>query len=97
MTALAVQLFYVDKQQARYAELSTSLMLGLSSLQAQLNSDVKAGNPLEEQKHKFDEHCDATKQAFNNAGENLNHLIRSRKELMPAFNHLRTALASNMS
>lgn len=82
LITLTLQFQLVDKQQARYAELSTSLMLGLSSLQNQLASDAKAGN-LEDQLKKFNEQIDATKKTYLDAGDKLNKLIKARKELTP--------------
>jgi len=96
LNALAIQMFLVDRQQARYAELSTSLMLGLSSLQGQLNNEALKADSLKESKKQFDEQINLTKQAFTNAGENLNQLIRTRKEFVPVLETVRTKIANTL-
>ena|SRR3990167_1615706 len=94
LITLTLQFQLVDKQQARYAELSTSLMLGLSSLQNQLASDAKAGN-LEDQLKKFNEQIDATKKTYTDAGDKLNKLIKARKELTPILSAVRTSIEAS--
>merc|ERR1712137_1256690 len=96
LTTLALELYLEEKQQARYAELSTSLMLGLSSLQGQLNMEVKAGNALQEQKKIFDEQIAQTKQAYTQAGEALNQLIRARKDFTAYAQDLRKDLSASL-
>merc|ERR1711943_37970 len=69
LITLFIELQMADQQQSRYAELSTSLMMGLSSLKSQLDAGVKAGNPLEESKNKFDEEIEHTIKTFSHARE----------------------------
>ena len=94
--ALLIELQKADKQHARYAELSTSLMMGLSSVQAQLNRDVKPDNPLNESKTKFVEQADLTVKTFTNAREKSVQLIRKRKEFMPLLQEMRESLSRNI-
>merc|ERR1711862_31919 len=96
LRALIMELQLADKQHSRYAELSTSLMMGLSSLQAQLNSDVKPGNPLEDSKTKFGEQADLTMKTFTTAREKSVKLIRARKEFMPLLLELQNSLAAGL-
>jgi DNA repair exonuclease SbcCD ATPase subunit len=94
LITLTIELSMADKQQARYAELSSSLMMGLSSLKAQLNNDIKAGNPLEEEKRKFDDAVDVTIKAYTNSREKLAQLTRARKEFTPLLTQMRTTLST---
>lgn len=85
-----------DKQQSRYAELSSSLMMGLSSLKAQLDSDIKPGNPLEDSKTKFVEQIDLTVKTFTNAKEKLVQVIRAQKEFAPLLHEMSTKLSQGL-
>ena len=85
-----------DQQQSRYAELSTSLMMGLSSLKSQLDAGVKAGNPLEESKNKFDEEIEHTIKTFSHAREKLVQVTRAQKEFTPLLCKMRAQLAEGL-
>jgi len=96
LITLFIELQMADQQQSRYAELSTSLMMGLSSLKSQLDAGVKAGNPLEESKNKFDEEIEHTIKTFSHAREKLVQVTRAQKEFTPLLCKMRAQLAEGL-
>lgn len=93
---LIVELQLADKQQSRYAELSSSLVMGLKSLKEQLDRDVKQGNPLEESTFKFIEQLELTCKTFTNAKEKAVQLIRAQKEFQPDLQKVSANLANGL-
>jgi hypothetical protein len=92
--SLWVQLRQLGKFQKEYQNVSSSMLLDLTSFQGNLNKDIKAGNPLEEPKVKIDEKIEEAKRVFQSNSEKLGSAIKSRDELIPLINLLFEATRS---
>merc|ERR1712137_398070 len=92
LATLSMLLALADRDQAHFAELSTSLMMGLSSLTPQLDIFIQPGNPLEEPKKKLSEEISSTIKTYSLSGEKLADLIRARKEFSPLLEEIRSQL-----